>query len=175
MIRRAQNLLFIAAIISVAALFSIAVTRAAGSPQEGPTQQTRFSASDIRKIRWIEGTWRGTGDVDKPFFERYRFENDTTLVIESFSDETLGNVTEVTRYELRDGKFGNFGEGARWAAAQIDDNSITFEPVAKARNNFRWMKQSKNIWNAMLMWPATQNSPAKQKIYQMERMRSSKP
>ncbi|HEX8176542.1 MAG TPA: hypothetical protein VF543_15735 [Pyrinomonadaceae bacterium] len=178
MLKRAQNLLFIAAIIPVVALFNTAGrargTQAVNGMQEGQTQQTRFSASDLKKLRWIEGTWRGMGDVDKPFFERYHFENDTTLVVESFSDETLSNVTEVTRFELRDGKFGNWGTGARWAATRIDENSITFEPVAGARNAFRWMKQSKDIWNAMLNWPATENSPAKQKIYQMERLRASK-
>lgn len=177
MLSRAQNLLFMAAIISVVALFNIAGcagTKTVNGMQEGQAQQTRFTASDLKKLRWIEGTWRGTGDVDKPFFERYHFENDTTLVVESFADETLSNVTEVTRYELKDGKFGNGGEGARWAATLIDDNSITFEPVARARNAFRWMKQSNDVWNAVLNWPATGNSPAKQKTYQMERFRSSK-
>lgn len=173
MLKRAQSLLFIAAIISSAALFNItgcAGAKTANGMQEG---QTRFTAADLKKLRWIEGTWRGMADVDKPFFERYHFENDTTLVVESFSDETLSKVTEVTRYELRDGKFANWDAAARWAATRIDDSSATFEPVAGARNSFRWMKQSGNVWNAMLTWPATDTSPAKQKVYQMERFRSS--
>lgn len=178
MLTRAQNLLFMAAIITVAALFNteagVGTKAVVNRAQEGQSKQTQqsFTASDLKKLRWIEGTWRGIGDVDKPFFERYHFENESTLVVESFSYETLSKVNEVTRFELRDGKFGNLGEGARWAATRIDDGSITFEPVARARNSFRWMRQSKDIWNAILIWPATENSPAKQRIYQMERFRS---
>jgi hypothetical protein len=129
----------------------------------------RLSPSDLMKLRWIEGTWRGTGDVESPFFERYYFENDSTLVVEGFSDETLSKVSDVTRFELRDGQFGNWGEGARWAVTQLDDASVTFEPVARARNTFRWEKQSKDGWKAVLSWPANESSPAKQRIYKMER------
>ena len=134
----------------------------------------RFSPGDLAKLRWIEGTWRGTGDVESPFFEKYYFENDSLLVVESFSDGTLSKVDDVTRFELRDGQFGNWGEGARWAATQLDERSILFEPVARARNTFRWERQSKDVWKAVLTWPATDSSAAKQRVYQMERWPSSK-
>lgn len=96
------------------------------------------------------------------------------LVVESFADETLNKVDEVTRFELRDGQLSNLGEGARWVATQLDDNSITFEPVTRARNSFRWERQSENLWKAVLKWPANGNTPAKQKVYQMERLPSLK-
>ena len=139
-----------------------------------PPAAKRLSTSDLEKLRWIEGTWRGMGDVESPFFERYHFENDAVLVVESFPDETLGKVDDVTRFELRDGEFGNWGEGARWVATQMDSRSITFEPVVRARNTFRWETESKDVWIATLRWPATESSPAKQKVYRMERMQRSK-
>ena len=97
-----------------------------------------MSAPDLKKLRWIEGAWRGRGDVEKPFFERHRFEGDSALVVESFPNETLSNVDDITRFELKDGVFANHGSEARWAATKLEDNSITFEPVARARNTFRW-------------------------------------
>ncbi|HXU08596.1 MAG TPA: hypothetical protein VN743_06335, partial [Blastocatellia bacterium] len=33
----------------------------------------KFTAADIAKLKWIEGTWRGM-DGDKPFYERYKIE-----------------------------------------------------------------------------------------------------
>ena len=91
------------------------------------------------------------------------------LVVESFSDETLSKVDDVTRFELKDQQFGNQGEGSRWVATELDDNSITFAPVFRARNTFRWEKESKDVWKAILRWPATESSPAKQRVYKMER------
>ncbi|MCA1817840.1 MAG: hypothetical protein LC746_15875 [Acidobacteria bacterium] len=106
----------------------------------------------------------------KPFFERYRFENDSTLAVESFDDERPGKATETTRFELRDGEFGNSGEGARWVAAALDANSVTFEPVAKARNSFRWQRESADSWTATLDYPAQGEKPASRRVYHMERM-----
>ncbi|PYS71882.1 MAG: hypothetical protein DMF69_09155 [Acidobacteria bacterium] len=129
----------------------------------------RFSASDIEKLRWIEGTWRGTGDVPTPFFERYRFENPTRLAVDSFPDEKLSTVEETSVFELKDGQFGNGGEGSRWIATSIDYQGITFEPLVKAQNSFRWQRESDNSWTAILNWPATEGKPARQRVYKMER------
>ena len=74
---------------------------------------------------------------------------------------------------------GNSGDGARWAATAIDDNSITFEPTAKAQNSFRWEHASAspqpNEWKAVLWWPAANNKAAGQRIYRMERWPPPKP
>lgn len=134
----------------------------------------KISPAELAKLRWIEGTWRGTGDVEKPFYERYYFEGDSTLVVEGLTDETLSKVTDVTRFELRDGAFGNAGEGSRWTATQLDDKSVTFEPVAQARNTFRWQQESKDAWKAILNWPATGDKPARQRVYLMERLPAGK-
>jgi hypothetical protein len=141
--------------------------------QETATQAAkpkRISTSELAKLRWIEGTWRGTGDIDKPFYERYYFEGDSTLVVEGLADETLSRVTEVTRFELKDGAFGNAGEGSRWVATALEDKSVTFKPIARARNTFRWQSESKDVWKAILNWPATGDKPARQRVYLMERL-----
>ena len=146
----------------------------ASSQQPGiptPPQPKTISTAELAKLRWIEGSWRGTGDVDKPFFERYRFENDSTLVTESFADETFSKVTETSVFSLKDGHFGNEGEGSRWVATALDEKSITFAPVVKARNSFRFERESDNVWIATLNWPATDKAPANQHVYRMERIK----
>jgi hypothetical protein len=144
------------------------------STAQAPPVLRRISPVELKKLRWIEGSWRGTGDVESTFYERYHFEGESTLVVESFADETLGKPTEVTRFELKDGAFGNAGEGARWAATDLKDDSVTFEPVAGARNSFRWQRESANIWKATLNWPALGDKPARQRVYLMERLPSDK-
>lgn len=141
------------------------------APAQTPAAQAaaKLTADDLKKLRWIEGTWRGTGEGVQPFYERYRFENDTTLAIDTFADEQLTKVTDTTRYELKNGEMGGGNEGFRWVAGALDDKSITFVPVAKARNSFRWETVDKDSWKAVLNWPATAERPARERVYKMER------
>jgi hypothetical protein len=149
-------------------LFTLALVTAA--TRIDPAQSKTFSPADIQKLRWIEGTWRGTGDADKPFFERYRFEGDSVLAVESFADETLKKVTDTTRFELKDGEFGGGSEGARYVARSIDDRSVEFGPAVKVKNSFRWERESKDVWKATIMLPANQKKPARQLVYKMVRV-----
>ena len=136
-----------------------------------PAQARKFTSADIQKLRWIEGTWRGTGDVGKPFFERYRFEGNSILAVDGFEDETLKKVTDTTRFELKDGEFGGGNEGSRWVARSIDDHSIEFGPAVKVKNSFRWERESNDVWKATIMLPANETKPARQMVYKMERMK----
>jgi hypothetical protein len=125
-----------------------------------------LTATDLQKLRWIEGSWRGSGDQQAAFFERYRFENETTLAVDTVEGD---KVTDTTLFVLQDGEFGGGSEGSRWVATSLDENAITFEPVAKARNSFSWQRETKDLWKAVLKWPATKDKPARERVYQMER------
>ena len=133
------------------------------SSSQGPA---KLSAADLAKLRWIEGSWRGSGVDQAPFFERYRFENDTTLLVDSFPDEKLDKVEDTSRYELKDGQFGN----GSYVSSGIDEQGINFEPVAgKAKNSFRWERVSADKWKATLKWNDANGNP-KERIYNMERI-----
>ena len=128
-----------------------------------------FTTADLQKLRWIEGTWRGTGGGVPPFVERYKFESDSILAVESLEGEKFDKVADVTRFELKDGQFGGGSEGSRYVASTIDDKSITFAPAIKAKNFFRWERESENSWKAVISWPATDKAPTRERTYQMER------
>ena len=143
-------------IIALVSAVVSAQTPPAEKPQPIPVQSVAgktFTVLDLRKLRWIEGTWRGTGDGGSPFFERYKFENDMTLAVESVAGENLEKVTDVTRFQLQDGKFGGGNEGSLWVASSIDEKSINFEPVVKARNSFRFERISEDVWTATSRTP----------------------
>lgn len=139
----------------------------AGNAAENPTPSKSFTAADVAKLKWIEGTWRGM-DGDKPFYERYRLDG-SSLIVETLKDETLAEVEDSGRFELKDGEFGK-GEGdQRSAASSITDEAIQFVPsVPGKRNNYRFERQTDGTWNAILEWPATGDKPARQKVYKME-------
>lgn len=157
-------------LITVAALLLLLFAACQRSPdaQTNRSDAKRFSTTDIAKLRWLAGTWRGSGVDQAPFFERYRFENESTLVVDSFLDEKLDKPDHTSRFELKDGRFGN----GNYAAVSIDDNGVNFEPVANAKNSFRWERVSDNTWKATLKWPAEGNKPAHERVYNMERIQA---
>jgi len=89
------------------------------------------------------------------------------LSVDSFPDEKLEKADDTSRYELKDGQFTN----GSYLASAIDEQGINFEPIAgKAKNSFRWERVSADKWTAILKWPAADGKPARERIYNMERI-----
>ena len=133
------------------------------APKPAATPSTNITAADIAKLKWIEGTWRGM-DGDKPFYERYKLE-ENVMVVESLKED--GSLDgEPGRFELKNGEFGKTEGDRRSAASQITDTHVQFVPVGKG-NSFRFEKVSDSTWNAVLEW--TQDGTPQQKTYKMER------
>jgi hypothetical protein len=144
------------------------------TPETSPSRiPKQITTADLAKLRWIEGTWRGTGGGVPPFYERYKFENDSTLLTETLADETLSKVSDESRFKLKDGHFGNSTGDSGSVATALDDNSISFAPTGKAGNFFRFQRESANSWKAILNW-TDKNGAAKERIYLMERWPASK-
>ncbi|MEP7147382.1 MAG: hypothetical protein ABI857_00680 [Acidobacteriota bacterium] len=134
-----------------------------GKPAATPSKS--ITPADIAKLKWIEGTWRGM-DGDKPFYERYKIEENAMVVQSLKEDGTLDG--EADRFELTNGEFGKGESDKRSAASEITETHIQFVPAVPGKgNNFRFEKQSDGTWIAILEWPATSDKPARQKIYLM--------
>ena len=158
-------------------LFCVAACSTNSSQQtQNPQAQAspspaNMTVTDLAKLRWIEGSWKGTGDIDKPFYERYKFENDTTLLSEGIEDESFTKVTEASRFVLKDGMFAKAGDGPGYYATAIDDKSISFAPRGGANNSFVWERESADVWKATLKWTDKSGTP-KQRVYRMDRVKT---
>lgn len=154
---------------------------AAAQPPGAPASSAAavLTPAALRRLRWLEGSWRGVdasgaGGADDAFYERYRFADDSTLLIDAFRDSTFTVVTEQSRYELHAGRFEKAGVGARWVVVRLgDDGAVDFAPVRGARNAFTWRPLSADAWTAELRWPAdpaTPNGAARRRTYRMTRV-----
>jgi hypothetical protein len=179
---KSQALISILLVCGVLILFSLggctrtpSGSEAQTNPAPSPSPSPKFiTTNELAKLHWIEGTWRETGGSVPTFYERYKFENDSTLLVETLADETLSKVTEAGRFELKDGHFGKSEGESGSVAIALDDNSITFAPLGKSRNYFRFQRESENSWKAILNW-TTRDGAAKERTYQMERVSPVKP
>jgi hypothetical protein len=106
-------------------------------------------------------------DGDKPFYERYKIEQNA-MVVEGLKEDGSTN-DDTTRFELKNGEFGTTEGENRSGASEITDTYIQFVPAVGSKgNNFRFERQSDGTWIALLEWPATADKPARQKMYKME-------
>ena len=150
-----------------AASDSTSTAAPAGAAAAAPIDVT---VEQLRALRWIEGTWRGSG-VDQPtFYERYTFIDDSTIRAESSPDSTFPNAEDVGAIVLRDGRVTTGDDVTmQWAVTAIDARSVRFDPVRGARNTFVWTSESDSAWTARLSWTDRDGVPHEQ-VYQMRRM-----
>ncbi|HSU17952.1 hypothetical protein [Longimicrobium sp.] len=155
-----------------APLLAAAIAAAACRPPAGPPfrdpRPARVTVAELQRLRWIVGDWRGTGTNQPAFYERYRFQDDSTLVVESFADSSFSAPTDPTFFVLRGGRLG---PDARTAASRIDARSVTFAPQAAGRNWYRFRYRAPDEWEAVLWWPATPTRPERLVTYRMVRVR----
>jgi hypothetical protein len=142
------------------------------SPKPAPTPSNQITEADVAKLKWLEGTWRGM-DGQKSFFEKIRFEG-STMIVETFADETMSKAGETSRFELKDGEFGHTIGEQRSAASSITDNSVQFVPAAAQPgaaakgSTFRFECQDDGTWSAVLETPGSAGRQAAEKVYKME-------
>ncbi len=152
-------------------------TQAAETPKPRATPSNQFTDADIAKLKWLEGTWRGM-DGQKPFYERIRFEG-TTMIVETFADETISKINDTARFELEDGEFGNTVGGNRSAASSITEDSVQFVAASAQAgadpkgHTFRFERLSDGTWQAVLETQPAPGRPAGEKAYKMEPWKAS--
>jgi len=154
-----NRLTYLMPVLSIAFLLACSL----GTQSTNQTPKTSFTKSDFKKLQWLEGAWRGSGDGVEPFFERYHFTNDHTIEVEFFSDAALKNLTKKESVTLVDGEI-RYGKST---ASKLDDKSIDF--VAK-EYSFSWETESADVWIAKIYTP-TQEGRKLARTYRMERIK----
>ena len=111
----------------------------------------------FRTLHWIEGRWRGSDSAQLVFFEEYRFVDDSTIVMRTFSDSTFSAATDSSVVALRGGRVENVSANATWVATSFFGNSVHFAPVKGTRSRFIWERATSG-WTARL-FPPDDSSP----------------
>lgn len=150
-------------VVCFVGLTSDSALRAAPSQ---PQATHKLTAADLQKLKWIEGSWKGTGGGVPTFYERYRFEN-TTLLVDTLEND---KVKDTSRFELKNSEFGSTDGSNRSVATGFEGTSITFANVGRPGSGWKWERVSDNQWRAVIFWPATANRAAGERVYAMDRI-----
>jgi hypothetical protein len=135
------------------------------------TYKRDFAKADLEKLRWIEGDWRGSdAKGQNPFYERYRFNNDSKIETASFSDTTFTKINDSGTVYFENGEIIHKGGEMVWAASKLEEGMIEFVPKEKAMNSFVWQKESADVWTARLINKDAQGKLI-ETVYRMERIK----
>lgn len=129
---------------------------------EPATAAIAYNKEDLKKIKWIEGSWKGLYKGE-PFYEIYRFVNDSTL--ESLGYEWNGKDSSKTSRSyliFRDGAY-YLGDKQNYKVVYITDSAINMMPHVEANNEVLWKYRDSTGWDAILKGKKETN------IYNMQR------
>ena len=170
--------------VAVAALASLGAGLALASPalaqqtaaqpapaQPGAPAPARLGTRDVAATaQWLVGDWRGTTPRGEAFYERYRFENDSTIEQESFADSTFRTATERSTVVLRGGALALEGAGgrSRWVVVRSDSLGLHFAPERGATNEFSWAPAGRDGWRATMRFLGKDG--ARTVVYEMRRV-----
>ena len=124
-----------------------------------PVVAGTFTLDDSRRLRWLDGRWRGFEPNGNKFYEEYRWLNDLTIAMHAYSDSTFTKASDISRVEFRGGTISNESRTARWVATRLDSTGIDFGPHHGATNHFTWAQESPTTWNATLRWTDKNGRP----------------
>jgi hypothetical protein len=114
-----------------------------------PADSSIYKKSDLQKIKWIEGKWRGMYK-GQPFYEIYKMINDSILEVISF--EWNGKDSSKTSRDLLYWKDGSYylGEGETYKVIAISDKEISMKRNIKTSNDVLWRYNNDTSWIAEL-------------------------
>lgn len=163
-------------LVVLALLLTVSACRKAEpEPAPAPAAVTpaEVTPADFESLRWLEGHWRGTGGGVPPFYEGYRFVDDSTIQGLMYADSTLSVVTDSSRIVLSEGTLTSRGVNSISTATEIDSIHVRFETSEGRGNTFTWTRESPTTWTAVLT--ATVLGQAQERVYRMERMEAPAP
>src|SRR6267142_3541811 len=102
----------------VTLLAAVAVTACSRPEAPSPPVATPapVSLDQFQTLHWLEGTWRGTGPGVTPFYESYRYLNDSTIRSFSYPDSTFAEARDSGTIAWRSGQVTSGDSGFSWVA-----------------------------------------------------------
>ncbi|GAA4329098.1 hypothetical protein [Flaviaesturariibacter amylovorans] len=116
--------------------------------------QERVDAASLQQMSWLVGSWKGTANK-KPFYEAWRFANDSTMV--NFSIEVTGTdtlVKESGALRVRGGLLYLGAAPTQWTATRLRAGELVLRNDSlRFSNTIIWLHSPEDHWLTILEHP----------------------
>lgn len=150
----------------VAAAAGAAPLQSQQAQPAAPATAAPATLAQFRELRWLVGSWRGSGGDYPSFFEEYRLVNDSTLQMRAFPDSTFTTPNDSSIIEFRNGRITT--RGGRNVAVDIAAHRVTFMREGATAGGYTWERNSADQWTATLH---PQRSDGRATVYVLRRAR----
>jgi hypothetical protein len=150
----------------LAAALALAACERAARPSTPPLVVT---AAQFQSLRWLEGTWRGSGGGFDGFYEGYRWLDDSTIRKFDFADSTLAVISDSGDITLRGGTVRSGSAASSYVVTALDSVSVHFAPERNVSNAFEWRLTAAGAWTARLTWDSA--GVPRERVYEMRAYR----
>lgn len=139
------------ALVLGAFVAALAACERQAAQTDTPAQSAAVAASatlaEFQKLRFLEGSWRGSGGAYAAFYEDYRVIDDSTIAMRSFSDSTFQKANDSSTIVFRNGTVGN-NSGS--TAVTLTDTSVSFRKLPATTGGYTFTRNSADQWTATL-------------------------
>jgi hypothetical protein len=109
------------------------------------------SLSQFRELAWLTGRWRGSGRFSAPFYEQYRFRDDSTIAMTAYTDSTFQvETSDSSVIEWRHGEIQTRTPRSTHEMIEYLPTSIRFRRVGTTDGGHRFTKISADEWVATI-------------------------
>ncbi len=130
------------------------------------------STTEFAQLRWLEGSWRGSGAGVDAFFEGYRWVDDSTIRKVDYTDSTLASISNSRDIALRAGAVRSGTDARYYVLVALDPSSVRFAPGRGTTNGFEWRRTGDASWTARIIWDSA--GVARERVYEMQRFGPSR-
>ena len=155
--------------VPAACALGVVLLASACQPTARIEQVTAFTTESMQKLRWLEGAWCDAGGGGTPYYEVYRFENDSSIRMTYYADSARTDARDSSRIYLEAGTIYHLAARDRWRAIEVDSTGIVFESLTEPGRRFIWRRESPAVWLATLESPS--GSPL---VFRLERVATTR-
>ena len=131
-----------------------------------PAPQT-VTTAEFQQLRWLQGSWKGSGGGIDAFYERYTWVDDSTIrKFDIDGPAAAAAVKDSGDITLRGGVVRSGSPERSWIVVSLDSASVTFAPERNASNGFEWRRIAPDAWTARLTWDSA--GIARERTYDMK-------
>ena len=139
----------IKSLIAITVGFGVCCAMKESAPLYRQANVPSYKKSDFKKIKWIEGKWKGLYK-GQPFYEVYQLMNDSTLQITSFDWDGKDSSHTSKSFVYWKGGAYYLGDQQNWKVKGITDTEIVMKRNYKASNDIIWRYKDASHWEAIL-------------------------
>lgn len=126
--------------------------------EHGNTALVRYSPSDIQKLHWLSGAWKGA-----TIRQSFQFHGGNTLEI-LLADKD-GKMTTST-FVWENGRY-YYGHYRQWTVTWIGEKDVRFDPVQPGLAPMTWTRLNDHKWHLVNHLPNGDDIIVMERAYEM--------